>query len=104
MCETVALKNIFTVTRYSGNIILLFQFGWRAGCLTVTLCPIERVVISQNEFCDSALAYFNVFFNFGVGSFSSIFRIQAIFMGVNGFSKILFCNKSQNFKVVQIAI
>ena len=34
---------------------------------------LERVVGNQNEFCDSALAYFNVFFNFGVGLFSSIF-------------------------------
>ena len=36
-------------------------------------CRLERVVVSQNEFCVSALAYFNVFFNFGVGLFSSIF-------------------------------
>ena len=61
----------------------------------------EHVVVSQNEFCDSALTYFNVFFNFGVGSFSSISGFGRFFMGENGFSKFLFCTKSQNFKVVQ---
>ena len=68
--------------------------------------PIECVVVSQNEFLDSALAYFNVFFKFRNGFVFFNFFIQAIFMGENGFSKFLFCNKSfksQNFKVIQIA-
>ena len=44
-------------------------------------CTLERVVVSQNEFCDSALPYFNVFFNFGVGSFSSIFGLRLFLRG-----------------------
>ena len=32
------------------------------------MCTLECVVVSQNEFLDSDLAYFNVFLNFGVGS------------------------------------
>ena len=43
--------------------------------------PLERVVVSQNEFWDSPLAYFNVFFNFGVGSFSSTFGFGQFYGG-----------------------
>ena len=60
---------------------------------------VKRVVVSQNEFWDSALAYFNVFFNFGVGSFSSTFELRRFLWGENGFKKFKFCN----FKVLQNA-
>ena len=55
--------------------------------------PIERVVVSQNEFCDSALAYFNVFFNFGVGLFSSIFVFGQFLWGKMGFQNSYFAIK-----------
>jgi len=53
-------------------------------------------------------------FSFGTHFFLCIFKsyegfvffnffIRVIFMVENGFSKFLFCNKSQNFKVLQIA-
>ena len=71
--------------------------------------PIECVVVSQNEFLDSALACFNVFFNFGVGLFSSIFGFGRFLWWKMGFQnsyfaikvKISNCSKllSHNFNI-----
>ena len=60
--------------------------GWSGG--------VERVVDSQNEFWESALAYFNVFFfNFRVGSFSSTFRFGRFSWGKMGFLNFYFAIK-----------
>ena len=56
-------------------------------------CTVERVVVSQNEFWDSALVYFNVFFNIGVGSFSSTFGFGQFLWGKMGFQNSYFAIK-----------
>ena len=54
---------------------------------------VERVIVSQNEFLDLALAYFNVFFNLGVGSFSSTFGFGQFLWGKMGFQNSYFAIK-----------
>merc|ERR1719319_1461055 len=61
--------------------------GWRHEC------PLERVVVSQNEFWDTPLACFNVFFNFGVGSFSSTFGFGRFLWWKMGFQNSYFAIK-----------
>ena len=50
-----------------------------------------------------ASSVFQCLFQFPSGFVFFHFWIRAIFMVENRFSKFLFCNKSQNFKVLQIA-
>ena len=54
---------------------------------------LKRVVVSQNEFWDLPLAYLNVFFNFGVGSFSSTFGFGRFLWWKMGFQNSYFAIK-----------
>ena len=54
---------------------------------------IECVVVSQNKFFVSALAYFNVFFNLGVGFFSLTFGFWQFLWGKMGFQNSYFAIK-----------
>ena len=65
----------------------------RGGSRAPGAWPLERVVVSQNEFWDLPLAYFNVFFNFGVGSFSSTFGFGRFLWGKMGFLNSYFAIK-----------
>jgi len=56
-------------------------------------CTVECVVVSQNEFLDLPLAYFNVFLNFGVGLFSSTFGFGRFLWWKMGFQNSYFAIK-----------
>ena len=96
-----AVHPIFHWTRSLGKYIQLpktslewLKLNLRGpGGSTGLHCAVECVVVSQNEFWDSALAYFNVFFNFGVGSFSSTFEFGRFLWLKMGFQNSYFAIK-----------
>ena len=78
--DVIDLQRITQKTDKSCEILDIFQIEVFADSRSLTT-SLERVVVSQNEFWDSPLAYFNVFFLFRSGFVFFNFWTWAIFWG-----------------------